>query len=255
MKYPKLSGKYLKEDYLKLHEFAKNYDHSYFLKEMQDYFGWVYDKEDMDYIGLYLQVCIKISRPLYLHGYVISSALYKYIKDQSELKNLTILETGTGRGFSSIVMAHILKQTNTEGKINTIDRADRASNCIDVPSREKIWKPRHEILERWADIRDKYINFIKGNSNAVLRRLKIGRIHFAFLDGAHHYKELSKELKFVEDNQESGDIIICDDYTAKQFPEICKAIDTFLEKNTYEHKIFYGDDGTKKRGYVYMKKK
>ena len=64
-----------------------------------------------------------------------------------------------------------------------------------------------------------------------------------------------KMLNYVEKNQLSGDIIICDDYTLNQFPEICQAIDNFLKSGKYEYQIFYGDDGTKKRGYVYMKKK
>ena len=75
---------------------------------------------------------------------------------------------------------------------------------------------------------------------------KIDRIHFAFLDGAHFYKDLKNELEFTESKQQSGDIIVCDDYTKTQFPEICKAIDEFLLKNKYESKIFYGNDIKKK---------
>lgn len=194
MEFPKLSGRKDKEDYLKLSEYVKKYDHSKFLNEINDFFGYLYDKEDMDYIALYLQICVKQSRPMYLHGYVVSSALHQYIHQNKSTEPLTILETGTARGFADVVMAKILK---------TLD---------------------------------------------------IGRIHFAFLDGAHYYKELTYELNYVEKNQQLGDIIICDDYTITQFPEICKAIDNFLSNNKYESKFFYGDDGTKKRGYVFMKK-
>ena len=94
------------------------------------------------------------------------------------------------------------------------------------------------MLDRWSDLRDNYINFITGDSNKIIKELDIGRIHFAFLDGAHFFKELTNELNFVEKNQKSGDIIVCDDYTQKQFPDICKAIDKFLENKKYEHKIF-----------------
>ena len=246
-----------KEDYLKLYEFAKNYDHTKFLKETYNFFGWLFNKDDLDYIAKYLQICIKGSRPLYLHGYIVSSALYKYIHDSKNIEYITILETGTARGFADIVMGEVLRKYNIKGKIHTIDHLNHEKNlnwnCIDAPNGGKI--SRHKILERWSYIRDNYINFINGDSNEVLMNLNIGRINFAFLDGPHNYKELFFELNYVEKNQKSGDIIICDDYTITQFPEICKAIDEFLSYNKYESTFFYGYDGTKKRGYVYMKKK
>ena len=253
----KLTNNKNKEDYLKLSEFAKKYDHSIFFKEIKDFFNWIYDKNDMDYIALYLQICVKESLPLYLHGYVVSSALYQYIQNNKNLNNITILETGTARGFADIVMSKVLKQNNIVGKIHTIDclgHTDKIKwNCIDAPNDMEI--SRYDILERWSELRDNYINFITGNSKKILQNLNIGRIHFAFLDGAHYYQELTDELNYVEKNQQSGDIIICDDYTITQFPEICQAIDNFLKSNKYTYKIFYGDDGTKKRGYVYMIKK
>lgn len=252
-----LSGLKNKEDYLKLSEFAKKYDHSNFFSEIKDFFSWIYDKNDMDNIALYLQISVKESRPLYLHGYVISSALHQYIKKNKDLNNITILETGTARGFADIVMATILKQNNINGKIHTIDCLGHTNkikwNCIDALNDTEI--SRYDILNRWSDLRDNYINFITGDSKKILKNLNIGRIHFAFLDGAHYYEELTDELNYVEINQKSGDIIICDDYTITQFPEICKAINNFLNSNKYEYKIFYGNDGTKKRGYVYMIKK
>lgn len=256
MEFPKLSGRKDKEDYLKLSEYAKKYDHSKFLNEINDFFGYLYNKEDMDYIALYLQICVKPSRPMYLHGYVVSSALHQYIHQNKSTEPLTILETGTARGFADIIMAKVLKQNNIKGKIHTVDclgHIDKIQwNCIDAPNDKKI--SRHDILERWNDERDNYIKFLTGDSKKILNTLDIGRIHFAFLDGAHYYKELTYELNYIEKNQQLGDIIICDDYAITQFPEICKAIDNFLSNNKYESKIFYGDDGTKKRGYVFMKK-
>ena len=63
------------------------------------------------------------------------------------------------------------------------------------------------------------------------------------------------ELEFTESKQQLGDVIVCDDYTKTQFPEIVKAVDEFIKKGNYDYKIFYGDDGHKKRGYVYLSKK
>ena len=40
MEHLKLSGKKTLEDYLKIFEYAKNYDHSKFLEGLKNYFGF-----------------------------------------------------------------------------------------------------------------------------------------------------------------------------------------------------------------------
>ena len=246
---------YKKEDYYKLSEFAKNFNYGPILEELKEYFNYLHDKNEIDDIGLKLQICIKDSLPMYLHGYVITSALYKYLHNNSH-DDITILETGTARGFSSICMAKILEKFNKKGNIFTIDRINKWNNCLKCAELNREITT-NECVEEWCDLVDKYINFVNGDSNEKIIALdkKIDRIHFAFLDGAHYYKDLKNELEFTESKQQVGDIIVCDDYTKAQFPEICKAIDEFLNKYNYESKIFYGNDRTKKRGYVYMIKK
>jgi hypothetical protein len=243
------------KDYLKLSEFAKTFNYGLILDELTQYFNYLHDKEDMDNIGLKLQISIKKSKPMYLHGYVISSTLHKYLTDNN-YDNINILETGTARGFSSVAMAKILDKFNNKGKIYTIDHYNGPwNNCIkSAELGRKI--TMEESIEEWSKLVNKYITFLKGNSQKKLGELnsKLERIHFAFLDGAHFYKDVKMELEYTEKKQLSGDVIVCDDYTKTQFPEICKAIDEFLSNKKYEYKIFYGNDGTKKRGYVYMKK-
>lgn len=246
---------YQKNDYYKLSEFAKNFNYGVILDELKEYFNYLQDKNEIDDIALKLQICIKNSKPMYLHGYVITSALYKYLNDNN-YDNITILETGTARGFSSICMAKILEKLNKTGNIYTIDCVNKFNNCLkSAELRREI--TINECVEEWKGLVDKYINFINGDSNKELITLdkKIDRINFAFLDGAHYYKDLKNELEFTQSKQQVGDIIVCDDYTKSQYPEICKAVDEFLNTYNYESKIFYGNDGTKKRGYVYMIKK
>ena len=241
--------------YLKLSEFAKTFDYGPILSELRDTFSYLHNKQDMDDTALNLQICVKKSRPNYLHGYVLTSCLYQYLVD-TKLTNINILETGTARGFSSIMMSKILHKFNVDGQIITLDRYNTFDNCL-LSSKLQKTVSIHECLNEWKHLKDKYIKLMNGDSNEIIDKLdnKIKRINFAFLDGAHYYKDLKHELDFTEKKQQTGDIIVCDDYTKTQFPEIVKAIDEFLESGKYESKIFYSNDGTKKRGYVYMKKK
>jgi len=240
--------------YIELSEIAKNIDHSVVLNEIKEFFGWIYNTDEMDNIGLILQIVVKHSKPMYLHGYVISSALHNFLKNQN---NITILETGTARGFSSIIMANVLQYNNSNGIIHTIDYIEHDKPIFDntiIAAQKKRAVSRIECTEKWKDVSNKFIKFHTGDSLKLLNSFELDRIHFAFLDGSHLYKDIAFELEWVKKRQQSGDVIICDDYTLSQYPEICKAVNNFLDEKLYYSKIFYGNDGTKKRGYVYMKK-
>lgn len=242
--------------YLDLWEYAKQQNHDSLLNELKEKYGYVFDTDRMNEIALYLQVCVKPSKPLYVHGYVLSSALSHYIDNNLD-KKLTIFESGTARGFSSIIMGKTLEMKNRDYEIFTMDflthHAKYDWNCISAPYGGQ--QSRFNLLQPWKETRDK-IRFLEGNSNEILKTFDIGRIHFAFLDGDHVYSSLTNELNFTEKRQVSGDIIVCDDYTKTQFPEIVKAIDDFVNRNRYNAKFFSANDGTGKiRGYVVMTKK
>tara|TARA_B110000977_G_scaffold184865_2_gene249057 strand:- start:51 stop:812 length:762 start_codon:yes stop_codon:yes gene_type:complete len=236
---------------------AKQMDHSKTLNEIESYFGYLCDNTFIDNCALSLQICVKKSKPMYLHGYVVTSALKSYI-DSHKNETLQIFETGTARGFSAICMAHILYISKCDGNIITLDHLPLHKkdkwNCIHDCEPDGL-KTRLEIVDlNYKDLKEKYINMKECDSSNYMKTNpdNLKRIHFAFLDGAHHYKNLLNELNFVESKQCVGDVIVTDDYTKSQYPEIVKAVDTFTAKGKYDFKIFYGDDGTKKRGYVYM---
>ncbi len=76
------------------------------------------NKSELENLALHTQVVIKKSAINYQHGRLLYSVLRKYIAEQGST-NLTVLETGTARGFSSICMAMAMKDANVEGKIIT----------------------------------------------------------------------------------------------------------------------------------------
>lgn len=247
-----------KETYLKLWQEVKNRDYSQFLNQVQTHFKVKMSDElieEIHTIALRTQVVVKTSRMMYLHGFVLYCALTAYLRDNRVTGPITILETGTARGFSSLCMCLALRDNKASAVIHTVDI---------LPSKEPIyWNcirdfegpcTRAQLLAEWQPLVKKYVRYHSGKSKHILPKLGLKRIHFAFLDAAHTYDALAYELKFTKKHQQKGDTIVCDDYTimnddSYQFPGIIKAVDQCV----CDHKqIFWGDDGAKKRGYVVL---
>ena len=257
-----------KHVYLQLWNEAKQVDHTDFWEKLIWEFGYQIDKKFIDNLALSTQIVVKKSKMLYLHGYILYAALCKYLENiststKNNKKSIFILETGTARGFSSICMAKAVKDMDSKGEIHTIDLLPHDEkiywNCIHDNEGKKT---RNELLQEWKNLRS-YITFHSGKTNHQLEKISsIKRINFAFLDAQHDYLSLMQELQFVASRQKKGDVIICDDYTYYysgkiQFPGINQAIQEFVIPNkeySYVRKVFYGDDGEKKRGYVYLER-
>ena len=182
-------------------------------------------------LALQTQVVIKKSSINFQHGRVLYSELCNYIQNSS-ISNITVLETGTGRGFSSVCMSKAISDCKLVGEINTIDI---------LPNDKKIYwnsisdvngkKTRIELLQTWKEYLDKII-FHTGNSVKVLRNLKLKRVNFAFLDGSHNKKKLEIEFDWVMKRQIEGDIVIFDDYNPYNFKGIYDFVEN-LEKLLY----------------------
>ena len=116
--------------YLDLWEEAKGRDYTNFFNQLESDFGVKITKDLINFtdnLALKTQITIKKSKPLYLHGYLLYSALTNYLNNQNEQneqnKEINILETGTARGFSAIMMAKAvddyLKKQETEIQTQT----------------------------------------------------------------------------------------------------------------------------------------
>jgi len=255
-----------RDTYLNILKEVKSRDYSGFYRKLEEEYDVdVKDfEEEIHQIALYGQIQIKTSsKIIYLHGFVIYSALMKYIKDHPEIEYFNILETGTARGYSALCMAKALYDSKVKGRIYTIE--NRIPNDIKM-----YWNcfgdfkygmtTREELFQKWKHLLP-YIEFKFGDSKKILSEelINIERFHFGFLDAHHDYDYLSYEMNWINKKQNTGDIIVCDDYTflnkgGMQFPGIIKAVDEFIKNNNSHHKIFYGEDGVKKRGYVVVTK-
>jgi hypothetical protein len=70
--------------------------------------GFALNKDWLDDLALHTQVVVKTSPLCYAHGRVLYSALSRYLREHpvvAATERVTILETGTARGFSALCMA------------------------------------------------------------------------------------------------------------------------------------------------------
>ena len=236
--------------YLKL---FKNY-----LKEknnLEDFIKKNIETKDVDYINnlaLQTQIVIKKSPLNYNHGFLIFYYLKKFLINNKS-KKITILETGTARGFSTIIMSHVLKKLNINGKIHTIDVIPNNKkiywNCISDPKNGKV--TRKELLNKYKK-EQQYISFNYGSSEKIIKKLNLERINFAFLDGSHDYEDVKIEYNYLKNCQKKGDIIFFDDVTPGVFDGIVKIVNEIKNENLYKVTFL---NFNLKRGYALVEKK
>tara|TARA_A100001015_G_scaffold317519_1_gene434721 strand:- start:10699 stop:11565 length:867 start_codon:yes stop_codon:yes gene_type:complete len=240
-----------KSEYLKLAEDVSKKTYLE-INHFEQKSGFIIDKNWLDDLALHTQVVIKDSPLCYGHGRILYSALCNYIKknqiENISIPSINIWETGTARGFSAICMAKALAELEQPGKIVTFDVLPHNKkmfwNCIDDLEGPKT---RSELLYKWKDLVSDYIFFHQGDTIIELPKVKVERIHFAFLDGAHTYDDVMFEFLEISNKQLPGDMIIYDDYTPNQFSGLVKAVDEICEKFRYNTKIINAHDD---RGYL-----
>jgi len=224
-----------KDQFMKLASEASNSNYP----EVDDYeslTGYKIDNQWLEQLALHTQIVIKESKLCYAHGRIVYSALSTYLASLSadEKEGVTILETGTARGFSSLCMAKAFEDNGATGKIVTFDLISNEDtmfwNCIDDFDGPK---SRLVLLEKWKHLVDKYLIFIEGNTRETLKTFSSGRINFAFLDGAHTYDDVIYEFNQIKDKQVQGDVIVYDDYSPSIFPGIVKAVDYICKNHGY----------------------
>ena len=145
-------------------------------------------------------------------------------------------------------MARALADQNRAGTIISFDILPHDIkmywNCIDDHEGPK---SREKLLLPWKELIDNSIIFHQGDTRLELPKVKAGRINFAFLDGAHTYKDVLFEFSHIREHQMPGDIIVYDDYTPAQFPGIVQAVDEICMKYNYNRTDLKTPSG---RGYV-----
>ena len=221
------------------------------VKDFERDYGFAINLNYWRELALHTQVVIKNESLNFFHGRLLYSVLSKYLKDLNETGSISIFETGTARGFSSICMAKALIDMNYPGFITTIDSIPHENkiywNCIDDHEGPKT---RSQLLVNWSE-ELKRIIFLQGWTSNIISRIGLTRINFAFLDAQHTKEDVLKEFGYVYKRQQKGDVIVFDDVTQELFPGVCEAVQIIEKKYPYQiEKINFSE----LRGYAIAKR-
>ena len=147
------------------------------------------------------QITIKKEQNNFQHGKLIYYYLKNYLKSHN-YSFYNLLETGTARGFSTIIMSKALVDCKKKGLVTSIDiipgNVKIYWNCISDTINGKV--TRIELLKNYK-IFLKNINFYCGTSKSYFRHAVEKRIHFAFLDSSHDYEDVKLEYLKIKKNQ------------------------------------------------------
>ena len=221
------------------------------IDELERAFGARIDPAWLHDLALLTQITIKRSELCYQHGRVLYAMVARFIRDRVH-RDLTIVETGTARGFSGLCMAKALDDGNASGKILSCDVIPHDVsifwNCIKDTEGPR---SRAELLVDYAALLERFMIFHRGDSRRELAHMSVPRIHIAVLDSVHTYEHVLAEFASIRGRQQSGDLLFFDDYTPEAYPGVVRAADEICDGFAYTKTVVTASPG---RCYVIAEK-
>ena len=117
-------------------------------------------------------------------------------------RDVTIVETGTNEGLSTIVLAQALHDSHATGKIYTVDLSE-----------EFVSQARRNVAN--AGLED-LVDFSVADSVTFLRGLgnRVSSVDFAFIDASHEYDDVIREFKALYPLVRNGGTVYFDNTSA-----------------------------------------
>ena len=177
-----------------------------------------------------------------------------FLKEIEKKKPKIFLEVGVFHGVTARNICELLHgMHNDEFKYIGIDLfEENDENKDEIIPNTKFSNPLKTIffkyikrqnpysLEAVKDLLNKFednIHLIKGNSNKILSKIDMKKIDYVFLDGGHEYNTVKNDLECCKEVVLSNGVVLCDDYDLTYAPGVKKAIDEFIENNSFKCSI------------------
>jgi predicted O-methyltransferase YrrM len=150
---------------------------------------------------------VKVNAPCWQHGRLLYTALRSYVADG--VSPFNVLDIGTAKGFSALMMRWALDDAGVDGAVTTLDVLDPKAR---VRRNSVIELNGYKTLDEFLTTYDGGHRIVCRQSTGIDYLLKHGdRIHFAFLDGKHTGEVVAQEARLLSKVQQAGDVIVFDD--------------------------------------------
>ena len=148
--------------------------------------------------------------------------LYKLARSLDTAREHALLDVGTARGFSAMIMARSLLDGAFGGHVYTIDVLDHGQPINWHSATEgkqdedeplaSVEISRSEIWSRWFAEEARLVTPVTATSHDTLNNWNHGPVSLAFLDGSHTYEAVSGELRLLDSLLAEDGHIVLDDY-------------------------------------------
>ena len=177
-----------------------------------------------------------------------------FLKEIAKKKPKTFLEVGVFHGVTARNVCELLYSIhgkefryigldlfdeNDENKDEIIPNT-KFSNPLKTFFFKYIKRQNPYSLEAVKDLLNKFtdnIHLIKGNSNKILSKIEMKKIDYVFLDGGHEYNTVKNDLECCKEVILNNGVVLCDDYDLSYAPGVKKAINEFIENNSFKSSI------------------
>lgn len=147
-----------------------------------------------------------------VHGFAVEACARA---KASRLPHFTLMDIGTAKGFSALMMQWALDFSGVVGgkviSTDVIDPRDKVRRNTVAEAMAGRWLTLKETLQPWPEAHP--ITFWGADGSEAMRQLRdaCAKIPFAFVDGKHSHEAVSRELGLIAGMQSRNDVILVDD--------------------------------------------
>lgn len=185
--------------------------------------GTMIDRQALEDAARVLACPLKANPPNWQHGRVIYAAAVRGLRSAiysgQGTAPVLLLDIGTAKGFSALMLRWALRDVGIPGRVVSLDVIDplapvRRNTVAEVDG----LKTLAETLAPWHEAQA--IEFVQSDGRKWLTK-HTERVHVAVVDGKHTYEAVSWEASLLSERQKAGDVVIFDDL---QIPPVANAV-------------------------------
>lgn len=187
--------------------------------------GYPINRDWMEAMARVLACPVKKNPPNWQHGRVLYATLRQYLAARESSAAINVLDIGTAKGFSAVVMLKAADDAQRPVHITSVDVIDPQGRVTrNTVAEVDGLKTLAETLLccPGAD----RIDFLKSTGLDYLQRDDL-RIHFAFIDGKHTGDVVRREGVLLAKRQQTGDMVVFDDV---HIPDVSVAVNSLNDR-------------------------